>query len=112
MTRTNKLNLLLELLGEGVDGKDNLTKTESRDSDEQLSVKLDKLNTGIDKLSNLVRIATKDVLSIEEASIYSSLSISDLYHKSGSKIIKSYKPGKALFFRKEDLDRFRLSVSK
>ena len=53
--------------------------------------------------------ASKEILSLNEASEYLSLSKSDLYKKTSRRIIPHFKPGKHIFFKKKDLDSFILA---
>jgi excisionase family DNA binding protein len=54
---------------------------------------------------------TKKVLTFEEAAQYTGISKSTLYKMTSQKIVPHYKPtGKLIFFEKDELDQFLLSV--
>lgn len=53
----------------------------------------------------------KKVLTFEEAAQYTGISKSTLYKMTSQKIVPHYKPtGKLIFFEKDELDQFLLSV--
>lgn len=54
---------------------------------------------------------SKKVLTFEEAAQYTGISKSTLYKMTSQKIVPHYKPtGKLIFFEKDELDQFLLSV--
>ncbi|MBS1681675.1 MAG: helix-turn-helix domain-containing protein [Bacteroidetes bacterium] len=60
------------------------------------------------KIDNLL-VNTKPVLSVDEAEKYARFSKSFIYKLTSSKKLVHYKPNKKLiFFKKEDIDQFRL----
>lgn len=54
---------------------------------------------------------SKKVLTFDEAAQYTGISKSTLYKMTSQKVVPHYKPtGKLIFFEKDELDQFLLSV--
>jgi excisionase family DNA binding protein len=70
--------------------------------------KMNSLISLMEEHNKLIRLQ-KDVLTISEASTYSGLSISRIYHLTSERVIKHSKPsGKQIFIRVEDLIEYLL----
>jgi excisionase family DNA binding protein len=110
MKNTKNLQLLLKLINELEDenADQNINYSDAQ-LNQLISQKLDRLQGINEKIYKAIVTASKDILSLEEASEYLSLSKSDLYKKTSQKTLKHYKPGKHIFFKKADLDSFILS---
>lgn len=71
-----------------------------------------KLDKQIDFISEFIRnqaVLTKQILSLEEAAIYMSVSKSYLYKLTSKREIPFYRPGaKLIFFKREELDAWIL----
>lgn len=111
MEKEKIVHLLLEAFKDSIDAPTkNLNEEYNAERFYSLIPKLDRIAYLLEKLIVVIKITAKDVLDIEEASIYSSLSSSDLYKKNCKRIIPFSKPGgKQVFFKKEDLDNYKLS---
>ncbi len=87
----------------------NTIQNSGNDSEEiliEISKKLDQISEHSEKLWKILLIAIKDTLTIEEASLYTSISKSEFYQKTSKKEIEFSKPVKQVFFRKEVLNKF------
>jgi excisionase family DNA binding protein len=73
---------------------------------------MDEIIIRLQKLESLIieqNLANKQILNFNEASKYLELSHSHLYKLTSASSITFYKPtGKKLYFKREDLDNFRL----
>jgi excisionase family DNA binding protein len=70
--------------------------------------KLDEINRQIRK-GNELSLLNKEVFTVDEASLYSGLSKSQIYHLTSLRKLKHYKPsGKQIFVRREDLIEYLL----
>ncbi|MDD4000773.1 MAG: helix-turn-helix domain-containing protein [Bacilli bacterium] len=66
--------------------------------------------TAVESALQMAGIATKEVLTFDEASQFSGLSKSYLYKLTSRGVIPHYKPaGKLLFFNREELQKWLLS---
>ncbi|WP_321370484.1 helix-turn-helix domain-containing protein [uncultured Draconibacterium sp.] len=69
------------------------------------SKELEKLN----QLLSQQNLMKKEVLTVDEASIYLGISKSNLYKKTSAQKIPHYKPeGKIIYFKREELDDWML----
>jgi excisionase family DNA binding protein len=101
MSQKDVIQLLLALLQEDSSKiPENITSAGSNNS--LIVNKLDQI------YKTLIR-SSKDIFTLKEAAEYTQLSESFLYKLSSNRSIRHYKPGKHIFFKKEDLDQFILS---
>lgn len=70
------------------------------------TITLSDVNAKLDVLTNAV-LSNKQTLSIEEAAIYSALSVSYLYKLTSTQQIPHFKPrGKIIYFDRSELDEW------
>ncbi len=63
----------------------------------------------IEKLLKEQNVMKKDVMTVEEATGYLGISLSHIYKLTSSRSIPCYKPtGKKVYFKKDELDAWRL----
>lgn len=71
---------------------------------------MEKLGQKVAELENIMKmvgLASKEVLSFEEAAMYTGLSKSSLYRSTSLQIIPHYKPnGKMIFFNRVELEQW------
>jgi len=73
---------------------------------ETLFAKLQMLSDNIEHQ----KLLRKDIMTLEEASIYVGLSKSAMYKKTSLNLIPFYKPnGKIIYFKRDDLDQWMLT---
>ena len=109
MEKMKKFELLLQLLSEDQQKEKPELSLSDGTLSTLLSQKLDNLQGISEKIYKVIVTASKDLLSLDEASEYLTISKSDLYKKTSQKIIQFYKPGKHIYFKKSDLDNFILA---
>jgi excisionase family DNA binding protein len=69
--------------------------------------KLEKKVVELENIMKMVGLASKEVLSFEEAATYMGLSKSSLYRSTSLQIIPHYKPnGKMIFFNRVELEQW------
>ena len=71
----------------------------------------DKVNPLEERIDNLEKraISSKDILTLQEASVYIGVSLSQLYKMTSTQSIPHYKPrGKMCYFEKKELDAWLL----
>lgn len=69
--------------------------------------KLEQKVVALENIMKMVGLASKEVLSFEEAAMYTGLSKSSLYRSTSLQIIPHYKPnGKMIFFNRVELEQW------
>ena len=71
----------------------------------------DRVNPLEERLNNLEKqtIASKDILTLQEAALYMGISLSQIYKLTSTQSIPHYKPrGKMCYFEKKELDAWLL----
>ncbi len=72
-----------------------------------------KINKQLNKIEQFIEehtLVKKRILSLKEAASYTGISKSTLYKMVSDRRIKHYKPAKNIFFKREDLDSYMLSI--
>lgn len=62
------------------------------------------LSEQLDRIEAATTLAAKDVIRIEEASLFTGFSVGHLYNLTSKRQIPHYKQGSALFFKKAELE--------
>lgn len=110
MENQQKMKLLLQLIQEmDNDTADPLFKTSEGNNVFLIQNSLNDLKTISEKIYKTLVSSSRDILNMDEAADYLSVSKSDLYKKTSLNHIKHYKPGKHIYFYKPDLDKYILS---
>ncbi|MCQ2299670.1 MAG: helix-turn-helix domain-containing protein [Bacteroidales bacterium] len=65
---------------------------------------MEDIKTNLERIEFLLLIANKSVFDISEAARFLGLSEARLYHLTASKEIPHYKKGKAVYFKKAELE--------
>lgn len=70
---------------------------------------LRQLSKQLDRIERAVLLRSKDVLTIEECSMLTGMTIGSLYRRTSNGEIPYYKPmGGKIYFRKEEIERWML----
>lgn len=73
------------------------------------AITLQQLSDKIDKLQVITTIGVKEMLSIEEAAVFTDYSSSYLYKMTSERRIPHFKRGGRLFFKKSELEHWLMS---
>ncbi len=71
------------------------------------SEELTQINARLDKIERMVLMGAKDVLTLEEVSLMTGFSVSNIYRMTSNRTIPFYKPlGGKLFFDKKEIENW------
>lgn len=73
------------------------------------TITLQVLSDKLDEIRDITLIASKEVLSIEEAVLFTTYSLRYLYRMTSERKIPHFKRGGKLFFKKSELEHWMLS---
>lgn len=69
---------------------------------------IEAMNLKLDRIERLTLLATKPVLDITEAALFTGFSVGHLYRLTSSKEIPHYKKDRKLYFKKSELEEWML----
>ena len=106
MNKAEKIQTLIQLMG-GFDDEPKIKPLNNNDSDHG-SDTLKEIKFLIENIYLTLEIATKDVLNHSQAAKFLNVSESELYQKASRKDINYTKPGKFNYYKKSDLEEYKL----